>query len=62
MNKPSRSVTTTIQLLLEIKVKKKKEELSKYVWELKNNNIYDFRCSVACKTHTQLVLENVNSV
>ena len=49
--KISKSVTTTIPLILEIKFKKS-TELSKYIWELKNSSInYDLKWSIACKAH-----------
>ena len=51
-NKTSKSVTKTTQLLLEIKVKKKSTELSKYIREMKNSNInYDLKWSIGCKVH-----------
>ena len=50
--KTSKSVTKTTQLLLEIKVKKKNTELSKYIREMKNSNInYDLKWSIGCKVH-----------
>ena len=50
--KTSKSVTKTTQLLLEIKVKKKSTELSKYIREMKNSNInYDLKWSIGCKVH-----------
>ena len=50
--KTSKSVTKTTQLLLEIKVKKKSTELSKYIREVKNSNInYDLKWSIGCKVH-----------
>ena len=50
--KTSESVTKTTQLLLEIKVKKKNTELSKYIREMKNSNInYDLKWSIGCKVH-----------
>ena len=50
--KTSESVPKTTQLLLEIKVKKKNTELSKYIREMKNSNInYDLKWSIGCKVH-----------
>ena len=49
--KISKNVTTTIPLLLEIKLRKS-TKLSKYIWELKNNSInYDLKWSIASKAH-----------
>ena len=51
--KPSKSVTTTIQLVLEIQVKKKSTEFSKYIWKLKSNSInHDLQWSVAFNVHS----------
>ena len=50
--KISKSVITTIPLLLETKNKEKSTELSKYIWELQINSInYDLKWSIACKAH-----------
>ena len=58
VKKTSKSVTTIIQLLLGIKVKKS-TKLSKYIWGLQNNcRNYDLELY----THTQVVLENVTYV
>ena len=46
VKKAAKSVSTTIHILLEKKVKKvqKVTELSKYIWELKNNSMnYDLK-------------------
>ena len=45
-----KSVVTTKQHLLEIKSKEKSTELSKYIWELKDNNIqYNLKWRIASK-------------
>ena len=56
------SVTTTTQLLLEVKVKKKKStELSKYIWELKNSSInYDPNPGSPCLKLLRIMLETSN--
>ena len=45
-------VTATRQHLLEIKIKKKNTELSKYIWQLKDNNIqHNSKWRLAYKVH-----------
>ena len=47
-----KSVMTTTQHLLEIKIKNS-TELSKYIWELKNNNIeHNLKWRIGSKAHS----------
>ena len=67
MKKPSESVTIIASFKTTAsfrnKSKGKNTELSKYILELKNNSInYDLKWSIACKSHTQVVLKNVTYV
>ena len=52
VRKTLKSIITTTQHLLETKIQKKSTELSKYIWELKDNNIQDnLKWHIASKAH-----------
>ena len=47
-----KSIITITTHLLGIKINKKSSELSKYIWELKNNNIqHNLKWRIASKVH-----------